>query len=88
MESDSHKKEVLDRLLRTLHEYLKAVPRQKLPDPPDLMALFARLDALEKELAPGTPAALRHYMHQKSYRKAYLFLNGQDSENVNGNCAR
>ena len=88
MNADTQKKDVLDRLNGTLHEYLEAVPRQKLPGAPDLMALFARLDVLEKELTPGFPGELRHYMHQKSYRKAYLFLNGQDSENVNGNCSR
>ncbi len=88
MDTDTQKAATLGRLHRTLQEYLDAVPRQKLPDPPDLMALFARLDALEKELTPGYPNELRHYMHQKSYRKAYLFLQGQDSENVNGNCSR
>jgi len=79
---------VLQRLTATLDEYLDAVLRQKLPNPPDLMALFSRLDELEKELDPSTPGALRHYMHQKSYRKAHLFLQGQDSENSNGNCKR
>ena len=79
---------VLQRLAATLEEYLEAVPRQKLPEPPDLMSLFARLDALEKELDSSFPGQLRHYMHQKSYRKAHLWLRGQDSENVNGNCRR
>jgi hypothetical protein len=88
MDADTQKAETLNLLHRTLQEYLEAVPRQKMPDAPDLMALFARLDALEKELTPSFPGELRHYMHQKSYRKAYLFLQGRDSENANGNCAR
>ena len=88
MDTDTQKKEAMDRLHRTLQEYLDAVPRQKLPNPPDLMSLFARLDAHEKELTIGYPPDLRHYMHQKSYRKAYLFLEGQDSENANRNCSR
>jgi hypothetical protein len=88
METDTPKDIVLGRLLGTLQEYLDAVPRQQLPNPPDLLAIFAQLDALETELTPGYPPELRHYMHQKSYRKAYLFLKGQGSENVNGSCRR
>ena len=86
MDTTAQKEETLDRLARTLHEYLDAVPRQKLPDPPDLLAIFARLDALEKELDASYPAQLRHYLFQKSYRKAHLYLQGQDSENSKGSC--
>jgi hypothetical protein len=78
--------ETLARLARTLDEYLAAVPLQKEPDAPDLMALFARLDALEAEIDPSFPAQLRHYLHQKSYRKAHLFLQDRDAENLRGNC--
>jgi hypothetical protein len=88
MDSASQKEKTLERLAHTLDEYLEAVPRQQLPSPPDLMALFARLDALEKELDASYPAQLRHYLYQKSYRKAHLYLQGQDSENVRGNCGR
>jgi hypothetical protein len=88
MDTDSQKKETLDRLARTLDEYLDAVPRQKLPNPPDLLAIFARLDALETEIDASYPAQLRHYLHQKSYRKAHLYLQARDSENVIGNCGR
>jgi hypothetical protein len=68
--------ETLARLARLLDEYLQAVPRQKDPDAPDLLSLFARLDALEAELDGSYPAQLRHYLHQKSYRKAHLYLQG------------
>jgi hypothetical protein len=88
MEIKTQNKDQLRRLSDTLQEYLDAVPRQKLPDPPDLLAIFARLDALENELDSSCPAQLRHYMHQKSYRKAYLFLQERDNENVIGNCGR
>ena len=88
MDIGTQKKETLDRLARTLDEYLDAVPRQKLPNPPDLMAIFTRLDALEKEIDSSYPAQLRHYLFQKSYRKAHLYLQGRDSENVRGNCGR
>jgi hypothetical protein len=80
--------QTLERLARTLDEYLAAVPRQKEPNPPDLMALFARLDALESEIDASFPAQLRHYLHQKSYRKAHLYLQDRDAENLRGNCGR
>ena len=80
--------EKLTRLAATLDEYLAAVPRQREPNPPDLLAIFARLDALEKEMGPDVDPQLRHYLHQKSYRKASLYLQGRDSENLRGNCGR
>jgi len=90
MDLAAQKEETLDRLARTLDEYLDAVPRQKELNPPDLLAIFARLDAFEKEIESGAgyPAQLRHYLHQKSYRKAHLYLQGRDSENLRGNCGR
>ncbi len=80
--------EILRELEQTLDDYLLAVPRQKEPDAPDLMAMFTRLDALERQLGPGAPAQLRHYLHQKSYRKAHLFLQGREAENLRGSCGR
>jgi hypothetical protein len=88
MSPASTREETLARLARALDEYLAAVPRQKEPNPPDLLALFARLDALEQEIDAGYPAQLRHYLHQKSYRKAHLYLQGLDAENLRGNCGR
>jgi hypothetical protein len=86
MDTAAQKEETLERLACTLDEYLDAVPRQKLPNPPDLLVIFARLDALEKEIDASYPAQLRHYLFQKSYRKAHLYLRGQDSENSKGSC--
>ncbi len=80
--------ETLSRLAGTLNEYLAAVPRQQEPNAPDLLALFARLDALEREIDGTFPAQLRHYLHQKSYRKAHLYLQGRDAENLRGNCGK
>jgi len=77
-----------DLLLRTLQEYLDAVPRQNMPNPPDLLAIFARLDAIESEIGSEFPAQLRHYLHQKSYRKAYLYLQGRENDNLKGACGR
>ena len=86
--TSAQQEQTLATLARTLDEYLDAVPRQKEPNPPDLMALFARLDALEAEIDASFPAQLRHYLHQKSYRKAHLFLQDRDAENLRGNCGR
>ena len=88
MSTASSREETLARLARTLDEYLAAVPRQKEPNPPDLLALFSRLDALENEIDSGYPAQLRHYLHQKSYRKAHLYLQDRDAENLRGSCGR
>lgn len=78
----------LEKLARTLDEYLAAVPRQKEANPPDLLTIFAKLDALEEEIDFSFPPQLRHYLHQKSYRKAHLWLQGLDAENLRGNCGR
>lgn len=88
MDIAAKKEAKLELLARTLDEYLDAVPKQKEAKPPDLLALFARLDALEAEIDSSYPAQLRHYLHQKSYRKAHLWLQGQDAENLRGNCGR
>ena len=84
----ARQEETLARLARTLDDYLDAVPRQKEPGSPDLLAIFARLDAFEAEVDSTYPAQLRHYLHQKSYRKAHLWLQGRDAENLRGNCGR
>lgn len=76
----------LDELRQALAEYLEAVPRQREPNPPDLLALFRRLDELEAWLGSSAHPQLRHYMRNKSYRKAFLFLNGEDAENPRGRC--
>jgi len=88
MNVTAQQEETLARLARTLDEYLDAVPRQKEPNPPDLMALFARLDAFEVEVDASYPAQLRHYLHQKSYRKAHFLVQDRDAENLRGNCGK
>lgn len=59
-----------------LEEYFAAVEAQKSEDPPDLMAVFQRLDEIEKRVLPHADAELRHFIERKSYRKAYDYLNG------------
>lgn len=53
---------------------------------PGLLPLFARIDELTLQLPRDTGPALRHYLHQKSYAKARLYLLGRDAENQTGNC--
>ena len=53
---------------------------------PDLRPLLARLDELTRQLPPGTPPELLHYLHKRSHEKARLFLQGRDAENTAGNC--
>ena len=84
----ANQEEVLARLKTTLGEYLDAVPRQNEPAAPDLLAIFVRLDGLEQEVGMGFDRQLRHYLHQKSYRKAYLYLQDRDTENLRGNCGK
>jgi hypothetical protein len=79
---------VLERLNATLEEYFQAVPRQREPNPPDLMAIFARLEMITDKVDDAFPAQLRHYLHQKSYRKAHLYLQGRDEESPRGNCGK
>ena len=88
MDIPAQKEKTLDRLARTLDEYLDAVPRQKEPNPPSLTAIFARLDAFEDKIDFSYPTQLRHYLHQKSYRKAHLYLQDRDAENLRGNCGK
>jgi hypothetical protein len=79
---------IRQRLIATLNDYFAAIPRQQEPNPPDLLAIFARLDAVAAEVDDAFPAQLRHYLHQKSYRKAQLFLHDREAENLRGNCGK
>lgn len=53
---------------------------------PSLLPLFAQIDDLTLRLPKDTDPALLHYLHKKSYEKAWLFLQGRDAENQAGNC--
>jgi hypothetical protein len=74
-----------EKLLETLEGYLDAVKRSRDPGV-DLKSYFDRLEMLSKSLPPGTQPQLRHYLQQKSYRKAHDFLRGGDPEA--GSCGR
>jgi hypothetical protein len=53
---------------------------------PNLLPLFSRLDDLMRQLPPQTDPTLRHYLQQRSYQKARLFLQGQEAANTPRNC--
>jgi hypothetical protein len=70
--------------LRQLADAVKALP--KAHPKPDLLPIFARLDALTHQLPREADPTLLHYLHKKSYEKARLFLEGRDGENAVGGC--
>jgi hypothetical protein len=74
-------------ILQTLTELDALVKSMASANPkPDLKPVFARLDALTRQLPPQTAPDLMHYMHRKSYEKARLFLSGRGAENAAGSC--
>jgi hypothetical protein len=76
-------------ILQTLTELDATVKAMPTASPkPDLLPLFARLDALTRELPKNASPDLLHYLHRKSYEKARLWLEGRDAENARGGCTR
>ena len=55
---------------------------------PNLLAHFARIDELTRQLPEDTDPALLHYLQKKSYQKARLWLEGRDAQNQAGSCPR
>jgi hypothetical protein len=70
---------VLTELKAALDEYYRVIPLQKEPNPPDLLEVFRKLDAVAARLDASVHPQLRHYMESKSYRKAWLFLQGPET---------
>jgi hypothetical protein len=66
----------LEDLKQALDRYFVAVQAQKSASPPDLLPIFRELDALESRLAPLLSPRLKHFLENKSYRKAHDFLSG------------
>jgi hypothetical protein len=76
-------------LLDTLLELEATVAALPTANPkPSLLALFARLDELRLQLPPQTDPRLLHYLDGKSYQKARRWLEGRETENAVGRCAR
>ncbi len=76
-------KEILTALIQ-LDAAVKSMPTAN--PKPNLLAMFAQLDALTAQLPRSTDPTLLHYLHKKSYEKARLYLQGRDAENQLGNC--
>lgn len=67
-------------VLEALLELDAAVRSMPGADPkPNLVPLFERIDALARQLPPGTNPELLHFLHRKSYEKARLLLQGSST---------
>ena len=80
----------MEPLLKALDHYLAAVEKRPAADGtrPDLRPAMEQLESVALEHAPSADAQLRHYLTQRSYRKAYHYLRGEDHLNKAGNCGR
>jgi len=78
---------VEQQLLDALNELDSDIKAMAAANPkPSLLPRFARIDELANQLSRDTDPVLLHYLRQKSYEKARLFLRGRDAENQIGNC--
>jgi len=80
-----------EELRNLLHDFSEAVELQRSADPakkPPIRPLLDKLDAVAARATSDIHPRLRHYLEQKSYEKARLFLDGRESENQRGNCGR
>jgi hypothetical protein len=74
-------------ILEALVELERAVGRMQTETPkPNLLPIFTRIEQLSLTLPAGTDPQLLHYLRKKSYQKARLLLEGNDSQNAAGNC--
>jgi hypothetical protein len=74
-------------LLQSLTELDAAVKSMPTANPkPNLLSIFARLDALAAQLPADSHPELQHYLRKKSYEKARLWLEGRKSEISRGGC--
>ena len=78
---------VEQQLLDALNELDSDIKAMAAANPkPSLLPRFARIDELANQLPRDTNPMLLHYLRQKSYGKARLFLRGRDADNHIGNC--
>ena len=79
--------DVHQRLKQSLEQLEAAVAAMPTANPkPDLLPLFEQIDALGRQLPPGTDPSLIHYLQKRSYQKALRHLQGRDAENTPGAC--
>jgi hypothetical protein len=76
-------------ILAALRELNRQAAAMKTAQPkPDLQPLFQRLDDLATRLPADADRQLLHFLHNKSYEKARLWLEGRPSEIGRGSCGR
>jgi len=77
-------------LKAALDDYLAAVEKRPNAEgrTTELRPAMVKLEQVAATTLPGTPAQLRHYLQQRSYRKAWNFLHARDHLNTAGNCGR
>ena len=74
-------------ILQTLIKLDEAVKGLAAANPkPNLLPLFARLDALAEQLPRTTDPELLHFLQRKSYEKARAKLEGRTA--ARGSCGR
>jgi hypothetical protein len=67
--------EIESQLLQTLLQLETAAEAMPAANPkPNLLPLFARLEALAQHLPASADPELRHFLQRKSYQKARLLL--------------
>ena len=76
-----------ENLLTELIELEQVVPSLPGAIPkPNLLAHFARIDELTRQLPQDADPALLHYLQKKSYQKARLWLEGRAAQNQARSC--
>jgi len=69
-------------ILDALNELDSAVKQMPTLQPkPNLLPIFARIDALARQLPQNANPHLSHYLAKKSYEKARLLLAEEDEKN-------
>jgi hypothetical protein len=73
-------------LKATLEAYYQAVESQKTDQPLDLTASMNQLEDFSQNPPAQLHPQLRHYLESRSYRKAWMWLQGEAPEK--GSCGR
>ena len=75
-------------LIGAIKELESAAAAVNVKPKPDLLTHFSRIDELTVQLPSDTNPELMHYLRNKSYAKALLYLEGRQIEIEKGACLR
>jgi hypothetical protein len=75
-------------LIGAIKELESAAAAVNVKPKPDLLTHFSRIDELTAQLPGDTDRELMHYLRNKSYAKALLYLEGRQIEIEKGACLR